>query len=273
MVVDVGAATHGSLTEPYAPLLLAGVCEVIGFEPDQPECERVRQLYASRGWPARFHPVFVGDGAVRPFHITNWGQTASLYPPNEELLGRYENLLSLTSLQKVIEVQTHRLDDLVEECDFLKMDVQGAELDVLRNARSILKRALIVWLEVEFLPLYRGQPLFSDVDAFLRQQGFQFLAFDYFGTRRLQVTSTSGRANTRIQQLWADAIYIADPELWSKLETPRLCKLAVCLELIGAYDHVEKVLELLEARGVCNAEKYRKRYYLPAAISLRRDYE
>src|SRR6185436_9145099 len=59
--------------------------------------------------------------------------------------------------------------------DCLKVDVQGAELDVLRGGSSILKNLKLIELEVEFNHQYKGQALFSEIDLFLRQHGFALL--------------------------------------------------------------------------------------------------
>ena len=59
------------------------------------------------------------------------------------------------------QVQTTRLDDIPEtaDVDLLKVDVQGAEMMVFEGAPQRLKSALIVDVEVEFIPLYKNQPL------------------------------------------------------------------------------------------------------------------
>lgn len=76
-----------------------------------------------------------------------------------------------------ITVPTHRLDAIcadrqIERLDFLHLDVQGAELMVLEGAGSFLTRVTGIWLEVEAVPLYRGQPLKSDVEEYLEARGF-----------------------------------------------------------------------------------------------------
>ena len=56
--------------------------------------------------------------------------------------------------------------------DVLKIDTQGSELDVMRGAGRLLDSALAVELEVEFVQQYLGQPLFAEIDIFMRQNGF-----------------------------------------------------------------------------------------------------
>jgi hypothetical protein len=60
----------------------------------------------------------------------------------------------------------------VDRLDVLKLDVQGAELAVMRGAGGLLDDVRALDLEVEFNPIYRGQPLFGDIDAFLRARSF-----------------------------------------------------------------------------------------------------
>ena len=52
------------------------------------------------------------------------------------------------------------------------MDVQGAELMVLKGAQSILSRIGAIWLEVESVELYKGQPLKNVIELFMKKSGF-----------------------------------------------------------------------------------------------------
>jgi FkbM family methyltransferase len=61
----------------------------------------------------------------------------------------------------------------------IKIDVQGAELDVLAGATEMLREAEYVVLEVSFFEFFRGGPLFHDVVAFMAARGF--VAYDIFG--------------------------------------------------------------------------------------------
>lgn len=61
--------------------------------------------------------------------------------------------------------------------DFLSLDTQGTELDVLQGGERALRRALAVVSEVSFHEVYKGQKLFGDVSRFLAQRGFSFVKF------------------------------------------------------------------------------------------------
>mmetsp|Transcript_4024 Transcript_4024/g.10202 ORF Transcript_4024/g.10202 Transcript_4024/m.10202 type:complete len:222 (+) Transcript_4024:287-952(+) len=72
---------------------------------------------------------------------------------------------------------TSKLDTLVthmEHIDYLKMDVQGAELMLLQGATETLKRVTFVQMEVSVVEYNRGGACWFDLDAFMRQHGFYF---------------------------------------------------------------------------------------------------
>lgn len=79
----------------------------------------------------------------------------------------------------VLQVQSHTLDDYlashpIELPAFLKLDVQGAEMLVLQGAGSALREKIIgVQLELSLRTLYQGQPLYWQLDAFLRSLRFE----------------------------------------------------------------------------------------------------
>lgn len=56
--------------------------------------------------------------------------------------------------------------------DFLKLDVQGFELEVLKGAPKALAAAEAVLLEVSTIAQYEGAPLFHEVVAFMHSHGY-----------------------------------------------------------------------------------------------------
>jgi len=82
-----------------------------------------------------------------------------------------------TTAQQTSPVQVRRLADCIAAEELatpalLKIDVQGAELDVLKGAASLLTSFAAVYVECSYVPLYQGQALAKDVIAFLADRGF-----------------------------------------------------------------------------------------------------
>jgi len=82
--------------------------------------------------------------------------------------------------EEEIEVPTNTLENIckqfqIESIDLIHMDVQGAELMVLEGAKELLDQIKLIWLEVEAVELYKGQPIKSDVETFMHAHGFKLL--------------------------------------------------------------------------------------------------
>jgi len=242
-IVDIGAMAIGAATNVFEPLTRYENCRVIGFEPVQEECDKLNTL---SGKNRCYLPYFIGDGSNRTFYLCTNSMTSSLYQPNIGLLNKYQNLAELCTVKETCSVSTKRLDDIQEaqDADFIKIDVQGAELDVFSGAPDTLKSALVVYTEVEFLPLYTGQPLFADIDTHLRAKGFQFHKFNTVAGRTLKPLVINKNINCAMsQQLWADAVYIKDILFLEKLPLAKIVKLACIMhEVFRAYDFAHYAL-------------------------------
>jgi FkbM family methyltransferase len=239
-IIDVGAMNVGADT--YAALTRSNLATVIGFEPIQEECEKLN----AAGGRHTFLPYAIGDGTPQVFHLCNFAMTSSIYEPNTELTSLFQNLEELMRVVSRITVETHRLDDIeqVRGGDFLKLDVQGAELDVLKGAPRTLQDVLIIQTEVEFVPLYKNQPLFADVDQHLRAAGFVFHRFLGVAGRTFKPLLLADAPHSSASQtLWADAIYVRDFTRLSSLSPAQSLKLAAILhEVYHSYDLAHLIL-------------------------------
>lgn len=246
MILDVGASLTD--TPPYQPLVDIGLAHVIGFEPNKDECEKLKQRY---GATHEYYPYFVGDGAQATFRETNWFATGSLFRPNKRLLELFQNLHEVHTLVAEHPIQTVALDDIREiaDVDYMKIDIQGSELSVFKHAERLLKGVSIIHTEVCFVELYEDQPLFADVDTFLREQGFQFIKFTGFGTRALKPIVMYNNPNFGNQFLWSDAIYMRDLLKVDSMPIDKLIKLATVLhDIYGLYDFALYLLNIIDAK-------------------------
>lgn len=240
--VDVGANPIDEAA-PYSPLLAAGHTEVVGFEPN---LEALAELERRKGPLETYLPHAIGDGGRHTLRLCVLPGMTSLLEPNPAVLSLFYGFSDWAKVVREVELDTVRLDDTPETAgmDLLKIDIQGAELMVFQNAPERLGGALMIHTEVEFMPMYVGQPLFSDVDQFLRGMGFMLHRLEPQVTRDIQpllfgVDPYKGHS----QLVWADAIYMRDVTRLEALSTEQLLKLAVLLH--DCYQSYDVSLHLL----------------------------
>jgi hypothetical protein len=124
----------------------------------------------------------------------------------------------------------------VDEIDFIKIDVQGAELDVFRGATKALDGVVFVVSEVEFIPLYIDQPLFGDVCKYLTEKGLMFHTFLEIAGRSIKPIVIENDPSFASQYMWADAIFIREISRLSNLASAKLLKMGVLAYMYGSPD-------------------------------------
>jgi FkbM family methyltransferase len=215
---------------------------IYGFDADADACEAANADLEARqvNWTEKHIPLVVAKSVGEStLYVTQNPMCSSLYPPNETYLERFSGLPELVNLDFTVELETTTLDEFcqqegIDEIDFLQIDVQGAELQVLEGAYEILNRSVLaVQAEVEFSHVYSEQPLFADVDTHLRKKGFTL--FDLSQAHILRNGSPLRSLERPGQLLWGDALYFRDliqDDLYTNIKTPeKLLKLA-CIYLI-----------------------------------------
>lgn len=261
-IIDLGAMELKGEDEYYRTLSPYYPLDIVGFEPCQNECNKLTQ----KKWLPHIRrtdlPYAIGDGTCKIFHTTNASMTSSFYFPNYALLDKFQYLSELMQVVKTEEIQTHRLDDLVQVrgADYLKLDIQGAEKQVLENAKELLEEVLVVHTEVAFVSIYQDQPLFGDVDQVLRKNGFQFHRFCQIAGRTFKpLVANDNICHPLSQFLWGDVIYVKDFTKLQELSPEKLLKMAVILhEVYRSFDLCNHILEEYDRMMQKQvAEKYR----------------
>ncbi len=251
-IVDVGASLIPESPDTslhYQPLLDAGNARLIGFDGN---AELASETSRFLGEGSMVLPYIIGDGSAGVFHENSFPLTSSLYPTNQPLADLFNNLGGLMRTVSTSAVETRRLDDIgeIDDADALFIDAQGAALDILKGASRILESVLVVHVEVEFIELYVGQPLFADVDGFLRGRGLMFHTFYGIGSRALSPIIVGGNVNTGLRQhLWADAVYMPPLLGYGEIADERLWKLAMIMnDVYGSVDVAFAALAEIDRR-------------------------
>jgi FkbM family methyltransferase len=161
---------------------------VYAFEASKANCERCTKTYMAQPYairsriglsnialtdttgPMKFWAVDEA-AAMAAKDKVNWGMGSMLKLADPDMWPWEHNA------QKEVEVQGYRLDDYcvaakIDRVDAIWMDVQGAELKVLRGAGDRLADVQVIFTEAGVEAYYEGHMLKPELDQFLASQGF-----------------------------------------------------------------------------------------------------
>lgn len=238
-LVDVGAS--GGVHKRWNPY--KAVLKSILFEPDT---EEYKKLIANNLENTLvINSALAEKSKMVDFNICKWQQVSSIYAPNHSVLDRYEDS-NRFEIDRTITIEADSIDNLlqkenVEEIDFIKIDTQGSELDILKGATKYFESLIGIEVEVEFIELYQKQPLFSEVNKFIESKGFSLIDLRKCYWKRKGKNSD----NRKGQLIYADALYLKEPENIVNLNNIDQEKIIKSIYIYLAYGYHDLALSLL----------------------------
>ncbi len=192
-VVDVGV-NHGQFL--HMARRVWPEAETVGIEPSAEIAAKISGIYANDS-KVRIEACAVADReGEATFHVTRDDQSSSIHAPS----GSYADDRPGDGVVRTETVPLKRLESLLDGCDgpmLLKVDVQGAELEVLKGTGDRLQDVSVILVEAPFENAYDGASGFDDIYAFLTSQGFA-----YEGSLGQLVSKRTGRV------MQEDSIYV-----------------------------------------------------------------
>ncbi len=267
VIVDVGA--RGGLQPHWRGI--AEYVHWVGFEPDA----RSRDGLPTHGTgvPARSDVLHTAlsnaPGRVTLYRTQDEGDS-SLLRPNRPFLGQFGRP-SRFDIVDAVDMDADTLDRQLSQVgvppvDVIKLDTQGSELAILEGSTATLTTGVLaVDVEVEFSPLYEGQPLFADVDRLLRSYDLQLVDLV---PKRWPYAAGDALHLSRGVVVWGDALYFptfsrtiqALTHLQAHARAARLaraCLVAVCYGLpdyaVALLDHARSEISHLEWQSLTEA--------------------
>jgi FkbM family methyltransferase len=241
VLVDIGASQGISRTWDRPELNLV----TVGFEPNTEEFNKLNQT-KDRRW---VNAGLAGQTGPRTLYITKGFTNTSLLRPNfpklaEVDFGDGHTIASELSIHCVTLQEA--LAGMSCRPDFIKVDTQGTELEILKGGQAFLQNDVVgVEVEVEHFPIYENQPLFAEVDVYMRSLGFELHDLGNFLYLKSRSHPRAGGPKGKI--ISCDAVYFKSLERILALPTgQRLQKARALLIAYYVYGYSDFGLSALD---------------------------
>lgn len=239
------------------------------FDPDEKACEEARKRSPDN---INWWPVALGRKTGQAdFYITNRPSGSSLYEPDPDMFLRYSDL-NYGGISEKIKLDVLSYADFRRKFNrpapnIIKIDTQGSELDIFRSfAEEDWSELVCIQTEIEFEPMYKDQPLFGDVDSFLK--GKDFSLFDLrtsrtyltaYGERRYYVRNFlklgTGRNDINGKLIAGDALYFRKFPGNVPPSREQVFKLMLCYLTYCYYDYALELSENARQKGLLTAQE------------------
>jgi FkbM family methyltransferase len=178
------------------------------------ECFKPERVIAVECEPRlveRLHKKFAGSPAVRiidaalgagqgtaTFHQLRHPAGSSLLKPRADVKQQFlDNSWDVIGTVEVRKIDYDQLVDSEDEISILKLDIQGAEMEMLAASRDGLQKTKCIIMEVTFTSHYDGDSGFAELHQFMKEREF--------GMYRLSPAYHRGG-----RVLFADAVYVRE---------------------------------------------------------------
>ena len=255
-ICDIGASPIDK-TDFIEELLINSNSKLIGFEPNSVEFQKLDQNDPKR----KYYDFGIGDGTEKTLNICKAVGMSSFLEPDMDYLKNFHGFEEWSKILETVKVKTKKLSDISDKIDFLKIDVQGYESEIIKYGEDKIKDCLVLQLETSPTPLYKNEKTFSSIILQLENLGFSLHMFNHINTRSFKPTMISKNPFIGLHHLFQlDCVLIKNLKIIDNYNIEELKKLILILFYsFKSYDLVDYLIRLLDKKNnQKNIEKFRK---------------
>ena len=241
-ICDIGASPINK-TEFIENLFNNTNSNIIGFEPNAEEFKKLSDTTRRK-----YFNSAIGDGNEHYLNICHSPGMTSFLKPDLNYLKLFHGFKEWSKIIRKEKIVTKKLNDLNEKIDFLKIDVQGYESEIIKYGNEKIKNSLVVQIETSPTPLYENEKPFSYVSNQLEELGFNLHMFDRINSKTFKPMVFNNNKYSGLFHLFQlDCVYIKNFFEIDKLNIENLKKLILILYWsFNSYDLVDLLINKLD---------------------------
>ena len=220
--------------------------KLIGFEPNEKEFLKLEENNPKK----KYYNFAIGDGKEKILNICKAAGMSSFLEPDIDYLKNFHGFEEWAEIIQKVKVKTKKLSDIQENIDFLKIDVQGYESEIINNSQIKLRDCLAIQIETSPTPLYKSEKTFSSTINQLENVGFNLHMFNKIDTRSFKPTIISKNHYSGLHHLFQlDCVLIKNLQIIKNYNSEKLKKLILILFYsFKSYDLVDYLIRLLDEK-------------------------
>ncbi len=197
--IDIGASTFDENNK----LLKYKFVNLHLFEPDD------RVLKSFFGKHENLHLYDVGlwsNKSIKEINLLKNQIASSVYKPNIKILKNYLLPIDQYNIEKKEKIKLNKLDNLtkkIKKSDFIKIDAEGADYDILLGAKKSLNYTIGLQIETQSIERYKDSKLNFEIFKFLDENNFELFIFNKENWPR----NINFNIETNLQNVWSDVVF------------------------------------------------------------------
>jgi len=171
-IIDIGAnigqfASHARVAFPNA--------QILSFEPIEDCFQQLKAGFSNDPNFKAFNCAIGKSSRKSTFHYNDYAPSSSILEISTTHISHFPKTAhsTTTTIEERMFEEVVDIGSIAAPC-LIKIDVQGYELEVIKNNGAMLKAADAVIIETSFKQLYKGQPLFDEVYNEMTKLGFVY---------------------------------------------------------------------------------------------------